>query len=255
MANQWFRLYAEFATDPKVQVLPEHMQRRLIMLFCLECSNGIRKLSDDELCFALRIDRETLHETFHLFQSKAFIDENRRIINWDKRQYKSDTSTERVKKYRAKSMANKDETFQKRCGNGNVTAPDTDTDTERKKKESLSSFRTRPAPETQEAFELYNETARAAGLPIAQKLTKARLTRMKARLEDCGGLDGWREAMRKLSESEFCTGRVNGWKADLDFVLQEKSFTKLMEGSYDNRRQEDQSPDDELREFVERGRP
>ena len=32
----WMRLYAEFATDPKVQMMSEAMQRRHVMLFCLK---------------------------------------------------------------------------------------------------------------------------------------------------------------------------------------------------------------------------
>lgn len=85
------------------------------------------------------------------------------------------------------------------------------------------------------AFKLYNQTAVRAELPKAQVLTDTRKSSLKARLKDCGGLDGWEAALSKLEASDYCTGKVNGWKADLDFVLQQKSFTRLMEGSYDNR--------------------
>lgn len=86
------------------------------------------------------------------------------------------------------------------------------------------------------AFDDYNDIAEQFGLPKAQRLTATRKTKLKSRLKDCGGLNGWREAMNKLCESNFCIGHNdNGWKADFDFVLQEKSFTKLLEGSYDNR--------------------
>lgn len=110
-------MYAEFATDPKVQMMPEHMQRRLVMLFCLQCSGTYDTLSEEEIAFALRIDIETLHETFHLFQQREFLDENNAIRNWDKRQYKSDNSTERVKKYREKSKGSDKETLLKRYRN------------------------------------------------------------------------------------------------------------------------------------------
>ncbi len=86
------------------------------------------------------------------------------------------------------------------------------------------------------ALEIYNATAVHAGLPKALKLTPSRKTKLKARLKDCDNdLIKWSAAMLRLSKSDYCTGKVNGWRADLDFVLQEKSFTKLMEGSYDNR--------------------
>ncbi len=99
--------------------------------------------------------------------------------------------------------------------------------------ESLDSTKCGSEPEI--AFGIYNQTAANADLPTAQKMTAQRQSRLKARLKDCGGLDGWALAMDKLAASDYCTGKVNGWRADIDFVLQEKSFTKLMEGSYDNR--------------------
>lgn len=134
MNMPWFRMYSEFATDPKVQAMPEHMQRRLVMLFCLQCSNNYNPSNIDEIAYALRIDECNVSETFHYFIKRGFLDENGHIINWDKRQYKSDTSSERVKKHRTKAIEKQqnthDETFQKRYSNGNVTPPDTDTEEE-----------------------------------------------------------------------------------------------------------------------------
>lgn len=95
MAQQWFRLYAEFATDPKVQLMSEIMQRRLIMLLCLRC-NGDVTLPETHVTFMLRITEKEWHETKELFISSGFIDNNNNILNWDKRQYKSDSSAERV---------------------------------------------------------------------------------------------------------------------------------------------------------------
>jgi hypothetical protein len=124
----WFRLYAEFSTDPKVQSMSEAMQRRLVMIFCLQCTDELSSLSNEEIAFALRIDDETLNETFHLFQRKGFLDKNNQIVSWNKRQYKSDKSTERVKKYREKQIDSK----MKRFSNVTVTPPDTDTDKKNK---------------------------------------------------------------------------------------------------------------------------
>jgi len=84
------------------------------------------------------------------------------------------------------------------------------------------------------AFDDYNSTARDAGFPVARALTKARRASLKARLSEAGGIDGWRDALSKARASPHCTGHNDrGWTADLDFLLQQKSFTRLMEGSYD----------------------
>lgn len=85
-----------------------------------------------------------------------------------------------------------------------------------------------------EAFSMYNEMAERAGLPKAQRLNKAREGKLAARLRDAGGLEGWAVALDKTEKSDFCSGRKTDFKASLDFLLQESSFTKLMEGNYDN---------------------
>lgn len=84
------------------------------------------------------------------------------------------------------------------------------------------------------AVDLYNEVAKRIEIPIAQKISDTRKRNLRARLKDCGGLEGWRSALEKLEASEFCQGKNDkGWKADFDFLVRESSFIKLMEGKYD----------------------
>jgi hypothetical protein len=123
MANPWFRMYSEFATDAKVQSMSEAMQRRLMMLFCLRCSNALATLQEDELAFALRLSDEDLAETKTLFVRKGFVDEAWNVRNWDKRQFVSDSSTERSRKHRE---GKKKQVQQE--GNVAATAPDADAD-------------------------------------------------------------------------------------------------------------------------------
>ena len=130
MANPWFRLYSEFAHDPKIQMLPEAMQRRYVMLMCLRCSEVLETLHETEIAFQLRLSTGELQETKQLFISKNFIDEKWNLLNWDKRQFVSDSSTMRVARHREKKKqpSNGNETLQKRPSN----AIDTDTDTDKK---------------------------------------------------------------------------------------------------------------------------
>ncbi|QHF45849.1 hypothetical protein PspS35_19380 [Pseudomonas sp. S35] len=132
----WFRMYGEFATDPKVQMMSEAMQRRLVMLFCLECSNGIETFHVTEratsIAFALRVSDEVLAETKVVFLAKGFINDDWTLRNWSTRQYESDSSTARVKAWRdkKKQQAQQGETLQKRSSN----APEQNrTDTEQNK--------------------------------------------------------------------------------------------------------------------------
>lgn len=125
MANAWFRLYAEFATDPKVQMLSEAAQRRYLMLLCLRCGNGDVTLQDEEIAFQLRISNDDWAETKAQLQAKGLIDGSARPTAWDKRQYVSDSSATRVAAHRAR----KKQQAKPAC-NVTVTPPDTDTDTE-----------------------------------------------------------------------------------------------------------------------------
>lgn len=117
-------MYAEFANDPKVQTLSEIDQRRFLMVLCLRCSNGDVTLHDTDIAFSLRIELDGEGgwlQTKSIFLEKKLIDKRNRPLSWDKRQFASDSSAERVSKYRAKSKsngdANVDVTLQKRQAN------------------------------------------------------------------------------------------------------------------------------------------
>ena len=121
---RWLRLYAEFATDPKVQMLSEVEQRRYIMLLCLRCSNGDVTLHDDEVAFQLRISTEEWLSTKQSLLSKCLITADSKPTAWDKRQFSSDSSAERVAAHRERN---------KQACNVTVTAPETETEKETEK--------------------------------------------------------------------------------------------------------------------------
>lgn len=125
MSNPWFRMYSEFATDPKVQMLSEKDQRRYIMLLCLRCSNADVTLHETEIAFQLRITDEELAATKQVLLTKGLINDDFTPTAWDKRQYVSDSSAKRVAAHRARKKATA-----KRACNVTVTPPDTDTDTD-----------------------------------------------------------------------------------------------------------------------------
>lgn len=106
----WFRLYAEFATDPKVQMLNEADQRRFIMLLCVRCSSGNVTLHDDELAFQMRISVQDWCATKATLVQRGLIDDGNLPLAWAKRQRDSDSSTERVAKHRSlkKQLINND---------------------------------------------------------------------------------------------------------------------------------------------------
>jgi len=136
MAMPWFRLYHEWNSDPKVQIMPEVMQRRLVMLFCARCKcDGEVTFRETEAAFHWRVSMAELAETKALFIQQGFIDEHWNLVNWNRRQFLSDSSTSRTRRYREQKR-----TSQQRHGDGvatnapvTVTAPDTDTEQTQKK--------------------------------------------------------------------------------------------------------------------------
>jgi DNA-binding transcriptional regulator YhcF (GntR family) len=108
---------------------------------------------------------------------------------------------------------------------------------------SPSARASKPKGEEHLAFEAYNDLAAELGLPKAQALNDQRKSKIRQRLGECGGLTGWLDALGKIRGSPFLRGdNDRGWKASLDFLLQQSSFTRLMEGSYDRQARSRPSP-------------
>jgi len=133
MSNPWFRLYSEFATDPKIQMLGEADQRRFVMLLCLKCCNGDVTLQDTEVAFQLRISNEEWAQSKALFLQKGIIEDDNTPSAWDKRQFVSDSSAERVRRFRERHKQP-----QKKVRNVTVTPPDTESDTDTDTEESTT---------------------------------------------------------------------------------------------------------------------
>lgn len=105
--NTWFRFYSEALNDPKVQRLPPELFKAWVNILCLAC-NGDGNVTGDvtEVAFALRISEETAAQYIDDLVSAGLIEDLDDIIkphNWDKRQFKSDTSNDRVRKHREKN--------------------------------------------------------------------------------------------------------------------------------------------------------
>lgn len=84
----------------------------------------------------------------------------------------------------------------------------------------------------QQAFDDWNALAARSAVPVALKLTEDRRRKLRAKLAEVG-LNGWREALAKVEVSPHCQGRNDrGWRADIDFLFQQRSWNRLMEDSY-----------------------
>lgn len=235
MANHWFRMYAEFSSDPKVQRLSELDQRRFVMLLCIRC-NGDVTLHDDDVTFILRISPEEWHATKATLISKKLIDENGKPLAWAKRQHQSDVSAPRVAKHRAlqKQKCNGDVTLQKqKC---NVLE---EKRREENREEEIKAIAIgKPNCPHQEIINLYHEI-----LPVCPQIkdwTASRSSLLKKRWDEDSerqNLDYWRGLFNYIASVKFLTGRTEtaGRKpflASLPWIVKAENFAKIREGFY-----------------------
>lgn len=99
----WFRLYNEVVDDPKVQQLPPALFRAWVNMLCLVSKHGAALPPLSDISYRLRVTpakAESLRS--ELVAAGLFDEEDGSFYphNWHGRQFKSDVSTDRVKRFR-----------------------------------------------------------------------------------------------------------------------------------------------------------
>lgn len=242
----WFRMYHELLDDPKVQRLPAEVFKAWVNILCLAARNDGALPTVADIAFALRFSEEKTTRILGELSNAGLLDDEESGVvphNWGQRQFKSDVSTDRVRRYRKRDR-NVDETFQE-------TAPDTESDTDSESEteshkpnglfDTGAGDAAAPAKSIAQdvtaAVDAYNVTAERLGLRTVATLTAQRRSKLKARLR-ASGIEGWRAALVKLESIPGLLGGHGGsdhenWKADFDFLVTESKFVRLMEGGYD----------------------
>lgn len=133
-ALQWFRLYHRIVDDEKVRLLAFEDRWHFISLCCLKCSGLLDEPESDvkwrKVALKMGIQARELDEVKRRLFDVGLVDENMAPVAWDDLQFKSDTSTDRVREYREKSRSSKT----KQPRNVSVTGQETDTELEAEKK-------------------------------------------------------------------------------------------------------------------------
>lgn len=142
----WFRLYSEFLTDPVIRLLSFEDQRHFIAVLCMKASGVLDKdycsgaLRNDVISQLVGLSALTPNgendSALELAKARlrkvGLIDEAWQPVNWDKRQYRSDsqdpTNAIRQQKHREKLKAEMAVSNARYVTE--VTALDTDTDTD-----------------------------------------------------------------------------------------------------------------------------
>lgn len=118
---RWLRLWTDIVDDPKLLLLAAADRWYYVTLLALKRTGMLDEpdtniMRDRKLCIRLRLDERELDELKRRLIEVRLIDTDWSICGWDKRQFTSDSSTARVRKYRHKG--NVSETLHHRFGNG-----------------------------------------------------------------------------------------------------------------------------------------
>lgn len=101
--SRWFRFYDTAIDDPKVQRLQPALFKTWVNLLCVASQNNGVLPSMEDLSFRLRISRDETDGHIQALVTAGLLDEAAGAIsphNWHARQFKSDVSTPRVKRFR-----------------------------------------------------------------------------------------------------------------------------------------------------------
>jgi hypothetical protein len=234
----WFRAYSRMIDDDKLRLLAFEDRWHFVALCCLKCEELLDEPDSDmkrrRIAVRLGVQVRELEEIGRRLQEVGLVDFELNPTSWDKLQFKTDKSTDRVREWRkrqGKQSGNK----VKRCSNVSVTAQDTDTDTdtEIRSPKGDSASGDAPAFTVDDFVESWNEVATACGLAKIRKLTDARRRAFSVRRREYPDIGDWQAAFRCLHSNKWMHGdNKTGWRADPDFFLQAKSFTKLVENQY-----------------------
>lgn len=146
--SRWWRAYDEAIDDPKLLLLSDRAHRAWFNLMCLASIGGGRLPERKVIELKLRLSTEKTKAVLGELMDAGLIETDGDALiphNWNGRQYKSDVSTDRVKRFRNAKRnvsSNDDEAFQKR-------PQSTEADTEEEKKDAATSSRTMISAETE----------------------------------------------------------------------------------------------------------
>jgi hypothetical protein len=100
---RWLRLYDDTINDPKILKLPEAMRWHWIAMLCVASKNEGTLPPLDDIAIQLRMTAAKATEIIAALVKANLLDKTETGFaphNWNGRQYKSDVSTERVKRFR-----------------------------------------------------------------------------------------------------------------------------------------------------------
>lgn len=227
----WFRMWADAVDNPKLRLLAFEDRWHFVALCCLKRSGLIDREDpnrDRMIALKLGVQVRELEEIARRLIEVDLIRDDYSPVGWGERQFQSDNSTPRVRKFREKQASGVSETFQQR-------SQSTETDTEK-------TYVASPLPDGFDEAVIASYHELLPNLPSVKSWPKRRSgklrTRVKERLKEgkpANTVQYWRNVFEKVALSDFLCGRAKDWRCPgLEWLLEPRNFDKVIEGAYDN---------------------
>lgn len=132
-----------------------------------------------------------------------------------------------VKRHKASQMTEND------APDANVNLPHEEISIPPQSPSVVSDETTSPELKPEHVVEAWNAKAPRLGLKEVRKFTPQRQRKLATRIRQ-STIQDFTEAIDAIERSPFLRGENDrGWRANFDWMLEPKNFTKLIEGTYD----------------------
>lgn len=149
------------------------------------------------------------------------------VASWKKRQFESDSSTERSRIHRERQR-NGHATLQQQ----QATPPEADSETELVSSDEDSPSEDGPAFKPEHVFEFYQELAKQIALPVPRDFTPERRQLVRGRQTQYS-LEDFKTVFAKCRDSPFLRGERGRTPLSIDWLMKKQNFQKTLEGNYD----------------------
>ena len=244
----WLRLYGDTVDNEKIRLLAFEDRWHFIALLCVK-RQGILgsnpNLLTRKISVKLGIQLRELDEVKRRLMEVELIDENFNPIGWEEKQYKSDSSTERTRKYREnkkKKECDNNETSQERHSDLLDTDTDTDTDTELKPIDTKVSIvgKEKQIPDCphQEIISLFLKNIPTGIEPRSWDGNRAATLKARWReSEKRRDIEWWSRFFEYIAKSDFLTGKIDTpgrkpFEINLPWIVKKENFDKIIDGQY-----------------------
>ena len=115
-----------------------------------------------------------------------------------------------------------------------------------KKNNKKNTNNNKDAIASDEIMEVWNKIFKNSSVPMVNSIRNSRLRSLKVRVKENPDIAFWEDYFARVKSSDFLSGRASDWRATIDWVLSQTNMDKVLDGNYDDAKEEYKNPEVEL---------